>query len=166
VTFADDAVDAAVSAAGNRRQILANGRLVFAMERIFPVEQARRLRKPDTLNFGHHCSIRRNAPTAGAAALQRHVVTVDVALGLVVVNSSRVESTLGLVPPAEAFFKDRGWRSDLQPVGTLLRAIAFVGRDAGLLPQLVLAMIKQLSRWTLTLLAGKYAVEIFAGEII
>ena len=63
------------------------------------------------------------------------------------------------------YMSTRGWRSDLQPVGTLLRAIAFVGRDAGLLPQLVLAMIKQLSRWTLTLLAGKYAVEIFAGEI-
>jgi len=104
VTFADDAVDAAVSAAGNGRQILANGRLVFAIKWILPVEQTRRLGKPNTLNFGDHRTIRRNAPTADTAALQRHVVAVDVALGLVVVYSSRVESTLGLVPPAKALF--------------------------------------------------------------
>jgi len=117
------------------------------------------------LNFGDHGTIRRNAPTTDAAALQRHVVAVDVALRLVVVYSSRVESTLGLVPPAEALLKDRSWRSDLQPVGTLLRAVAFVGRDASLLPELVLAVIKKLSWRALTLLAGENAVEIFANEI-
>jgi len=97
--------------------------------------------------------------------LQRHVVTVDVALGLVVVNSSRVKSALGFVPPAEALFQDRSGRGDLQPVGTLLLAVAFAGRNAGFLPELVLAVIKQFSWWTLTLFAGKDAVEIFADEI-
>lgn len=56
-------------------------------------------------------------------------------------------------------------RGDLQPVGTLLRAVAFVGRNAGLLPELVLPVIEQRSWWTFTLLAGKNAVKIFAGEI-
>jgi len=97
--------------------------------------------------------------------LQRHVVAVDVALGLEVVDSSRVEGTLSLVPPALAFFQDWSGRGDLQPVGTLLRAVAFISRNAGLLPELVLAVIEQLSRRTLTLLAGKNAVKIFAGEI-
>jgi len=97
--------------------------------------------------------------------LQRHVVAVDVALRLVVVDGSRVKSALGLVPPTQALFQDWSGRGDLQPVGTLLLAVAFIGRNAGLLPELVLAVIKQLSRWTLTLLPGKDAVEIFADEI-
>jgi len=97
--------------------------------------------------------------------LQRHVVAVDVALRLVVVDGSRVKSALGLVPPTQALFQDWSGRGDLQPVGTLLLAVAFIGRNAGLLPELVLAVIKQLSRWTLTLLARKDAVKIFADEI-
>jgi len=53
----------------------------------------------------------------------------------------------------------------LQPVGTLLLAVALVGRDASLLPKLILAVIEQFSRWTFTLLAGKDAIEILANEI-
>jgi len=117
------------------------------------------------LNFRDQRAIRRNAPTTGVAALKRPVVAFYVASGLVVVDSSRIESALSLVPSAKALFKDWSGRSDLQPIGTLLRAVAFVGRDASLLPELVLAVIKQLSRWTLTLLARKDAVKIFADEI-
>ena len=76
---------------------------------------------------------------------------------------TRLPKTEGVISPHQS----NTWsgRSDLQPIGTLLRAVAFVGRDASLLPELVLAVIKQLSRWTLTLLARKDAVKIFADEI-
>jgi len=164
VTFADDVVDASVSAAGDGRQIFANGGL-FAVEWIFLVKQALRFSKPNTLYFRDQSAIRRNAPTTGVAALKRPIVAFYIASRLVVVDSSCVESALGLVPPAKALFKDWSGRSDLQPVGTLLRTVAFVCRDASLLPELVLAVIEQLSWWTLTLLAGKDAIEIFADEI-
>jgi len=136
----------------------------LAVERIFPVEQTSFLSKPSKLNFGHHRSSWRDAPTAGVAALKGLVVAVDVASGQVIVNT-RFKSPLSFVPPAEALLQDWSGLGDLQPIGTLLVTVAFVGRDASLLPKLVLAVIKQFSRWTLTFLARKDAVEIFAYEI-
>ena len=72
----------------------------------FPVKQTLLFSKPNTLNFRDQRAIKRNAPTAGVAALKRPVVAFYVASGLVVVDSSRIESALSLVPSAKALCKD------------------------------------------------------------
>jgi len=216
MTFADNAIDAALSAAGDGRHIFVNGgwilndhrvwfafafickcqilsyfgsftlcdieharvaicvpiratnRVVFRsadLGAILPVQGALSLSKRRVLDVGNLLSVRVNAPTAAIVALHRLKFAVDVTLGTEHVTKSGVKQTICLAPLTLTFRQDwSGW-GDLQPVRALRGAVAFHGRDASLLPELVLAVIKQLSRWTPALLAGKDAVGILADEI-